>query len=115
MNQFKTILAEKNILFGEDEFTTYKNTYIIMDSSIDKRIVVWLRYWLTNIEDEFIGDAIQEIIDTYFLIGSFTAGINFKYNGSEYSVSASGGSFSFSSDNKIDEKRVKRVKKIIGN
>ncbi len=65
--------------------------------------------WRLNIEDEFIEESIEDVIEAYKKLRISVTGINFLYNGSQYSIFTTNGSFYFTSDNAFNAKRIEKI------
>ena len=111
MGAFIQLIRESVISFINDDFDRYKNLFEI-PLSHNNKVKMWLLNHIDKVTDEFLEEALQEVLDGFNNVSTEINGINFLYGGSHYSVFSFGGNFYFSSNTKIN---LKRIDKIIGN
>jgi hypothetical protein len=106
--KFKKFLLENIIKIPEDEFDIYNNK-ILINNTYSTLTRQWLLKQRNFIDDEFIIQAIDELILSYDNKDNDFTGLNFIYDNEKMSVYSGNGMFYFSSDEMISINKIKSI------
>ncbi len=111
MNSFKETLYENTLTDFEDDFSVYKFKQIVPQS-----YYVPVRTWLvrvkSNIDDEFVSEAIDDLIKAIDGDLSMDAGVNFTFMKKKISLGVTNETLSMTSNKKIDISTLKNLLKV---
>jgi len=110
MKKFASYLVEKTVNFPEDEFTEYKYK-VQIPRVYFSAVTNWLSKQMNSIDDEFVIEAIEEIIRGFSTSLEIKNGIDFTVSGTKMSVYSFNAEGFFTSNNKLT---FDKIKKIIG-